>query len=110
MGSRKLRCELQFYEQDSAKTHVLRFKDGEPRKHFTVEGQKLTIDFSHGIYTDDVLAFVRDMMCCNSKPDILYLQTISKIQEAIDFMDKRSVLEHGYSNSEEEKNYIPPYE
>lgn len=58
---------------------------------------------------DDALARLRDMLISFGGNDEYNKAAIQHIQYAIEELDKRAVEKHGYSNSEEEMKYIPPY-
>jgi hypothetical protein len=60
------------------------------------------IVISREAYADDVLAFV--LGCISSNPTIDPL-TKQNLGVVIDMFDARAVFRHGYSGSEEEKNF-----
>ena len=92
------------------KKGVLKFEDGKLGKH--VEGEEMHIKFNgedSGCYPDDVIGVIRDVLCSFENPDKYTVEAISLLQKAIEVLDKRAVEKHGYSWSENEKNYTPPY-
>lgn len=111
--SRELRCEPQKWEIDKNKEGVLKFKDGMLKKNVHVEGCKLVFTCNRpnagGCYPDDMLATIRDIYLSFGTVDTHTQTALLKIQEAINMLDQRAVEKHGYSNSKEEMNYVPPY-
>lgn len=111
---RQMRDEIQFWEIDeNKKKNVLKFKDGELRKFLTVKGSELTIKFkdmnSKGLYPDDLLAFIRDMLISFNTKDKDTESAMFHIQKSIDYLDSRAVKKHGYEGSPEEQKYVPGY-
>lgn len=112
--SRQLRCEPQKWEVDqNKKSDVLKFKDGMIRNNVFVLNNVLSFVCKRrdgfGCYPDDMLAIIRDVLMSYNSDEKHTQNAILKIQEAINELDQRAVEIHGYSNSEEEKNYVPPY-
>lgn len=117
--SRKLRCEsINSKRLDKNKTSgSMRLEDGSYHRGGTivVKGSETHIQWqtgekgNNGIYVDDLLAFARDVLNTKPKHDLYEMKALGLIQEAINQLDKRAESIHGYSHSEEEKSYVPPY-
>jgi hypothetical protein len=115
---RECRCEANYFKRDSKKSEdVLPFADGElGSKNITVNGNILSIAFKerngeHGVWLDDGVAIMRDLYCATPEKyqDDRIKKIISLLNEAIFEHDKRSFERHGYSDSKEEAEYVPPY-
>jgi len=114
---RECRCELQKWEIDEdKKKDVLKFKNGHlGSEYINVEGNKLIFTMKskdeRGVYPDDVLAIVRDILFSYKGPkaDQYTKFAICSVTNAISSLDKRAFEKHGYSRSEEQAKYVPPW-
>ncbi len=117
--SRQLRCEsINSLRVDKEKTSgVLRLEDGIYHRGGTIviEGSSIKIQCqtgekgNNGVYVDDIMALCRDILKTKPKHDIQEMKALGLLQEAINCMDRRAEEIHGFSHSEEERNYVPPY-
>lgn len=117
---RELRCEPQFYNCDKEKEKdVLKFENGKigGSENIIVKDNSLTFKFKafkedHGVYPDDAIAVIRDLLMSfnpDPKKDIHTVMAINYLQKAIEELDKRANKRHGYSGSKEEKEFVPTY-
>jgi hypothetical protein len=110
------------YKQSEEKAQsIIKWQDGplttdngSTVDYATVDGQKLTLDFSK-CYPDDALAIIRDAMSLllRSNPDGFGAeytkQAIANVEKSIHLLDKRAVERHGYLGSPKEKEVPVPY-
>lgn len=114
--AREFRCEPQKWLCDSNKKNdVLKFKDGKLRNNITVKGDEITFKLKarngkYGVYPDDILAIVRDIyISFGDNVDKYTKDAIDSIQKTIEILDERALKKHGYSDSKEEKEFVPSY-
>jgi len=92
---------------------IVLLQDGHACQGISIEGQKVTFDFSkpNSLYPDDAVALLRDIYRALqvASPRPRNATVIAHLNEAIYEADRAAVERHGYSNSEAERNVPVPY-
>lgn len=99
---------------------VLKFQDGFLRPEgststdIQVKGRSLIVTFTasglrEGVYADDLLAIVRDIIVSDPREDTYNVEAVKYIQKALEILDARAVDRHGYSGNKRERDYVPEY-
>ncbi len=97
---RQQRCEEQYTKKSIIEINITNNKF----PNFTIDGKNK--------YADDVMGLIRDVYASYAKNgnDPENDKIVELLNQAIFWADRRGVRRHGYSGSEEEKNYVVPYD
>jgi hypothetical protein len=113
--ARKRRLEVQKWEIDSGITDgVFRYKDQQLDRKGYMKFENRTFvaklyDGKSGVYVDDIIAVGRDELAARPKQNEYTQKALQYVQLALEEMDKNAVKSHGYSYSDEERNYQVAY-
>lgn len=113
---RQMRMEPTERKNDASKKGHLRLENGPLEgyeSHAFVSGDTLTLKFCDanrsGLYVDDVLAMLRDMLLDHAAAlkDTEIYSAANHVQQALETLDIRAAWRHGYSNNARERAYEP---